>query len=962
MKTSVLLFIILFLTTVEGYGQKFFLARSDGSLESVTITATGPVSTVVTGCGGNYFSIATLGNKLYWLDGYGLLSGDLTSGPAPTLTNCRRIANSIANNIASNALVVDNNGVVYFTEGYKLFAIFPNTTTPVLVGTMPYYSAGDLIFYKNELCMASPEGIVKVPLNNPSKSTIYFNFQNSGIYGLASAVVNGKNTVYAIVASTTVPAEILELDMEGRKVKRKVGTVPYYVNDGASEIPDADIPIIEVANTNITQECNVFNKARVEIVCKPHSGQYTFTLNTGEKNNIGVFDNVSQGKHTVIITSTENAVNKPVDFTVNDYTIGGPVIAALTKNPKCNIKGEIKLDAGIASSTYKIKYGNDIFGFDHTFTGLIAGSYHFTILNAQGCITDEKDYTLQQDACPIVISDTKITQECDVFNKAHVEVICELHTSIYTFTLNTGQKNTTGIFDNLVPGSYQVNITSNGNETPTVTNFTVNDFTIGNPVITANQKNPKCNTKGEIKLDAGAASSSYKIKYGSDVFGFDHTFTGLIAASYHFTILNAKGCIADEKDYTLVQDECPPVGVLNANITQECDVFNKAHVEIVCNLHINQYTFTLNSGQKSTTGIFDNLGPGDYKVTVSSNGDESPVTLNFTVVDYTIGNPVITFIQKNPICDLKGQIKLDAGVANSSYSIKYGNDIFGFDHTFTGLIAGNYHFTILNSNGCIADEKDFVLQQDECPPIVISNIDIKQRCDVFNQASVQVATIDHPDTYTYTLNSISNSTGFFDAIAPGTYNLVITSSGGDRKEQQLLVPDYSLNHAAITYKIKNAICTLPGEIKFTAKEGSQGASQIKHGTDVYSINQTITGLTSGVNYFTVLNQQGCIVDTLNVNIPQDDCNAVVFPNTFTPNGDGINDVFRPKQDSNPVNYRLLIYDRQGAFIFQSLSFYTGWDGTFHGRPVAFGIYYWIVNYTLPGAKTATQSGFVTLIK
>jgi gliding motility-associated-like protein len=960
MKRFVLLFITFLLIYSKGYGQQFFVTTSNGLIERVTVNGQSTISKVVKTCGTDYYgSIAMLGNKIYYLSNHGLFSSDLIDGTSPTLNNCKLLSTRAS----SNNLTVDNNGVLYYVSGYQLFTINPKNPAPVLVGNMPYTSAGDLIFYKDELYMATAFGIAKIPLNDPSKSTLYINTQNRAILGLAAVVINGKNTVYAFNVNGIASTQILELDMQRRVVKGIVGTVPYQVYDGASKAEAGIVPIIEVANTNITQECNVFNKARVEIVCKPHGGQYTFKLNTGEKNTTGIFDNVSPGKHTIIITSTENAVNKPIAFTVNDFTIGNPVITATKKNPKCSTKGEIKLDAGTANSAYRIKYGNDIFGFDHTFTGLIAGSYHFTILNTLGCIADEKDYTLQQDDCPIVISDTKITQECDAFNKGRVEVVPEPHTSTYTFTLlSTGQTNTTGIFDNLNPGSYQVNITSNGNETPKVTNFTVNDFTIGNPVITTIQKNPKCNTKGEIKLDAGAAGSTYKIKYGSDVFGFDHTFTGLFAGSYHFTILNAQGCIADEKDYTLLQDECPPVGVLNVNITQECDVFNKAHAEIVCNPHTNQYTFTLNTGQKNTSGVFNDLAPGDYKATISSNGDESPVTISFTVNDFTIGNPVTTITSKNPICDLKGQIKLDAGIANSSYSIKYGNNVFGFDHTFTGLIAGSYHFTILNAKGCIADEKDYILKQDECPPIVISNIDIKQRCDIFNQASVQVVTTEHPDTYTYILNDISNSTGFFDAIAPGTYNLVITSSGGDRKEQQLLIPDYSLSPAAITYKIKNAICTLPGEIKFTANEGSKGASQIKHGTDVYSINQTITGLTSGVNYFTVLNAQGCIIDTLNVNIPQDDCNAVVFPNTFTPNGDGINDIFRPNQDSNPVNYRLLIYNRQGALIFQSLSFYNGWDGTYHGNPVPFGVYYWIANYTMPGAKIATQSGSVTLIK
>lgn len=964
MKGIVFLFMFIFFNVFKGHCQKFYLTIDDGSLKSITITKNGLVSTNVPGCtGAKYYSIATLKNKLYYLvNGNGLSAGDLTGSPT-ILSNCKVVAiNSNNNAVSANNLAIDNNGVAYFADGLQLFAIFPGSPALVHVGQLPYYSAGDLVFYKNELYMATEGGIVKVPLNDPSKSSFYIKIPNKTIYGLASAIVNGKNTIYAISVASKTSSQIIELDMSGKKVKGIIGTVPYYVLDAASEISDADIHIIETPNTIITQECDMFNRAHVEIVCKPHTGQYTFTLNTGEKNNTGIFDNISPGKYTLVITSTENVVSKTVNFTIKNFTIGNPVITVTEKKPNCTASGEIKLDAGAAASLYKIKYGSDIFDFDHTFTGLAPGPYYFDILNAQGCIIDQKDITLTQDDCPIIVSATNISQECDVFNKAHVEIVCSPHNSTYTFTLNSGQKNTTGIFDNLSPGSYQANITSNGFETPAVANFTVNDFTAGNPVITAAKKNPICNSKGELKLDAGAANSSYKIKYGNDVFGFDHTFTGLIAGSYHFIILNDKSCIADEKDYTLTQEPCPPVGVLNATVTQECAVFNKGHVEIACKPHTNQYTFILDNGQTNTTGIFDKLAPGKYKATITSNGDESPVDINFTVDDFTIGNPAITFVPKNPVCDLKGELKLDAGIANSSYAIKYGNDVFGFDHVFTNLVAGNYHFTILSANGCIADEKDYLLRQDACPPITISNVDIKQRCDIFNQASIQVSTADHPDTYTYTIAGISNTTGIFDAFKPGTYNLVIMSSGGDRKEQRVIVPDFGLGPNAITYSIKDAICTLPGEIKFTANAGSNGANQIQHGTDVYSFGQTIKGLAAGSNNFTILNQQGCIIDVLDIDIPQDDCNAVVFPNAFTPNGDGINDIFRPKQDSNPLNYKLYVYDRQGALIFQSLDFYNGWNGKYNGKPVPFGVYYWIANYTMPGAKTAILSGYVTLMR
>ncbi|HMG09961.1 MAG TPA: gliding motility-associated C-terminal domain-containing protein, partial [Mucilaginibacter sp.] len=310
----------------------------------------------------------------------------------------------------------------------------------------------------------------------------------------------------------------------------------------------------------------------------------------------------------------------------------------------------------------------------------------------------------------------------------------------------------------------------------------------------------------------------------------------------------------------------------------------------------------------------------------------------------------------------KGSIKLDAGLANTTYSIKYNNQIFTFDHTFTGLIAGNYHFIILNQNGCIADEKDYTLQQDNCPPITINKVQIQAECNAYGQASVKVITQDHPDTYTYTLNNVSNNTGVFNFLMPGTYTLIINSSGGDQKEQQVVVPDFTLDKPALTYKVKAAVCTLLGEIKFSINGDGKGAAKVKHSIDVFSIDQTIKGLYQGINHFTILNQQDCILDEIDIDITQDKCEPVVFPNTFTPNGDGINDIFRPNQESNPLNFKLVIYNRWGNRLFQSQSIYNGWDGTAKGNQAPFGVYYWIATYNMPDGKSSRQNGTVTLIR
>jgi gliding motility-associated-like protein len=68
------------------------------------------------------------------------------------------------------------------------------------------------------------------------------------------------------------------------------------------------------------------------------------------------------------------------------------------------------------------------------------------------------------------------------------------------------------------------------------------------------------------------------------------------------------------------------------------------------------------------------------------------------------------------------------------------------------------------------------------------------------------------------------------------------------------------------------------------------------------------------------------------------------PNSFSPNGDGLNDVFKPiilgHQD-----YKLLIYDRWGHQVFYSDELAKGWDGTLDDKPLKSGIYVYRIYVT-----------------
>ncbi len=91
-------------------------------------------------------------------------------------------------------------------------------------------------------------------------------------------------------------------------------------------------------------------------------------------------------------------------------------------------------------------------------------------------------------------------------------------------------------------------------------------------------------------------------------------------------------------------------------------------------------------------------------------------------------------------------------------------------------------------------------------------------------------------------------------------------------------------------------------------------------------------------------------------------NALVpvnVPNAFTPNGDGLNDVFRPVVDEELVRrFHMSIYNRWGQRIFETNNVAKGWDG----KNAMADVYVWVITYENRIGKAFEVRGTVTLIK
>lgn len=77
-----------------------------------------------------------------------------------------------------------------------------------------------------------------------------------------------------------------------------------------------------------------------------------------------------------------------------------------------------------------------------------------------------------------------------------------------------------------------------------------------------------------------------------------------------------------------------------------------------------------------------------------------------------------------------------------------------------------------------------------------------------------------------------------------------------------------------------------------------------------------------------------------------DCSATLeMPNGFSPNGDGINDIFRPMNAINIYSIQIDIFDRWGRKISTLCSLDQGWDGRNSlGQTLPEGVYFWAARY------------------
>jgi gliding motility-associated-like protein len=89
---------------------------------------------------------------------------------------------------------------------------------------------------------------------------------------------------------------------------------------------------------------------------------------------------------------------------------------------------------------------------------------------------------------------------------------------------------------------------------------------------------------------------------------------------------------------------------------------------------------------------------------------------------------------------------------------------------------------------------------------------------------------------------------------------------------------------------------------------------------------------------------------------------VFIPNAFTPNGDGVNDIFQAYFAFDPTQFNMIVYNRSGEAVFESNNVQEGWNGRLKGGISApEGVYVYFISYTSGNGRKISKKGTFSLI-
>jgi gliding motility-associated-like protein len=473
---------------------------------------------------------------------------------------------------------------------------------------------------------------------------------------------------------------------------------------------------------------------------------------------------------------------------------------------------------------------------------------------------------------------------------------------------------------------------------------------------------------GSISLtpSGGVPNYEFSIDNGTN-WQTSSTFNGLTAGTYTIRIRDNAGCI---KDTTVSLPE-PTRLIASASSTPGTCNGNDAQITVSGTDGTPGYTYSIDGGTTFQNGNTFVVSGGNYpNVQVKdNNGCVATTTVNVVLID----NMVITPVPDTTICVessvvLIPNVSIEATIFNwrtipDVTLVSTLNDMNIKTPTATPNDTVTY---VVRAIWGVCSREDTIVVNVLHKPIPYAGVDM---------------TVCNYKTDTVLIGSVSDTSGPVnyswspaETISNPTQNTTVATPDSTQVYTLTVTDDYGCNFSVtdqVTVFVQPPVPAYAGHDTIAVSGvphqlyGSGGISYVWSPSFPLNLSTTQNPLATLNNdqmfILVVTDAEGCLgADSVFVRVY--DGPNYFMPNSFTPNGDGLNDIFRAVPSGIAYTEWFRIYNRFGQLMFQTNRWLKGWDGTYKGAIQPSGTYVWMIKGIDKDGKVIQKQGTVILIK
>jgi len=878
------------------------------------------------------------------------ISGLAAGSYAATITDvngCQTILNAVLNSPDSLSLTYSaTSSTCSGSTGSLLFSAYG--------GQAPYaYSLDNGTFQNNPFFGSLTAGLHTIVLRDANQCTITRNALVGApitvgiqLSNITPSTCNGlaDGTAQAIVSGGTAPFTFAWSSGESGVQASQLlpGANQVTVTDAAGCSAFLSFTISEPSALSITSTitpatCYGSSNGSAQVNVSGGTGPYSILWETGTVG--AVLSNVPVGYYDVTITDANSCI---VSDTLFVSQPSQPIVLQTSVIPgNCgNGAGAVSVTAVGGTGALSYSWNTSPAQNTPTANGLTAGTYTVTVSDVNNC-AQTSSATILPYAPITAIVDSVHAVGCFGGTDGAVFVTISGGAQPYSYQYGTGPQ--TSLPSNLAAGTYNVTINDINGCSGSI------NFVIPQPpslTSSATAQHATCYglSDGRALLTVSGGVQPYTYSWSNGVITAANN--AIPAGQYTCTITDANGCQTTAT--TTVNQPSELIASLTP-VSPACIGINNGSIAANASGGTGFYTYQWSTGQQASS--IDGLAPGDYTVNIIDQ-NACMIQLNATLQSAQAFSILVSAADSTICQGEQTIITATASGLHPQFSYVWDHGVTGSTLSINPQSTSTYTVVVTDGEGCVGrDSLQIVVVPAPTAQIIADDTTACAPFCAKLRAESLTAT-----SFSWTIGDSLYSSGIqtfpcFDE--PGLYpvRLAIKDANGCSayfvwSELMHIFPSPEAaftpipSETTLDQPIVNFIGESQGASEYTYQFGDPANSSVMLGNAAFSYRDTGSFEVT----LHVGNEYGCTdkaVHTIHIG----GFKAFYLPKAFTPNADGLNDVFIPKASGFAEDgFEMRIFDRWGHEVFFSNDWNKGWDGTVNGRPVPVDLYVCKVKY------------------